>query len=579
MLSKQGRSNPPTGPDIKGFLEISRVGESALQRQPLLGSHIIIGRNPNAQIVLDHTTVSRSHAELVYDPFGRWWVHDLRSTNGTYVNGTPVEERMLNPGDSVSVGDFTLRLHIPGVRDRAESIYPMHDAASPITEDQDATLITVMPKSQEAPHINAIHLTTVMALGRRLMAIEDPAMRLRALCEFVVGGDFPADSAVTIRLRNGKPTKIVSGPFSRDRSAPDPARHVSVGVLKTVWDTREPVLGSNGFQSPSGIRRLSMPNSIRQLAVVACPLDADDSKVDVLYVEFPPKYGTAEWLTLVALVAEAFQQAELVWEMRRHVKHSAYVERELQMARQIQDGLVPRSLHFQGLDVAVGFEPCRWVGGDYVDAVLMPDGRVLLAVADVCGKGLQAALVASSLHTMVRATVDAGGTLSRLIQSCNTYLCSYLPEHSFVTMVIVVIDTATGEMEVINAGHPPAFAVSSDGRIRELQSEENVALGMMPTEMDIERSMLIGDEVLVLYSDGLTELVDENQVALGVERFGSGLSEIVRNEPNASVEDYRARVIQMLESYRGSQLAADDSTFLIARRPPTPKRGGAVYSI
>ncbi|HQK17992.1 MAG TPA: FHA domain-containing protein [Polyangiaceae bacterium] len=85
-------------PDVKGFLEISRVGIPGVQRQTLSGSHLILGRNPQAQIVLDHTTVSRSHAELVFDPFGRWWVHDLRSTNGTYVNGSLVEERMLNPG-------------------------------------------------------------------------------------------------------------------------------------------------------------------------------------------------------------------------------------------------------------------------------------------------------------------------------------------------------------------------------------------------------------------------------------------------------------------------------------------------
>jgi sigma-B regulation protein RsbU (phosphoserine phosphatase) len=575
------RDSQPSS-DVKGYLEITRAGTSGVQRQPLAGSHLILGRNPQAQIVLDHTTVSRSHAELVFDPFGRWWVHDLRSTNGTYVNGTPVEERMLNPGDSIGIGDFTLRLHIQGAREtreRADSYHPLADSPPQITADEDATLITVLPKVADSPQISASHLTTVMALGRQLMSVEDPAKRLRTLCEFVVGSDFPADSAVTIRMRDGKPIKVVSGPFLRDPSTPSPGRQVSVGVLKTLWDTREPVLGSNGMYSGQGIRRLSMPNAVRQLAVVACPLDMEDNKLDALYVEFPPSYGTAEWLTLVALVAEAYQQAELVWDMRRHVRQSAFVERELQMARQIQDGLVPRTLHIEGLDVAIGYEPCRWVGGDYVDAVPMPDGRILLAIADVCGKGLQAALVASSLHTMVHATVDAGGNLSQLIHSCNTYLCSYLPEHSFVTMMLIAIDTATGELEVVNAGHPPAFAVGSDGRIRQLQSERNVALGMMETRMEIERSMLIGDELLVLYSDGLTELVDENQVALGEDRLSAELADIVRREPYATIEEYRERVIQRLTSYRGSQLAADDSTFLVARRPQSTRRGGRMYEI
>jgi serine phosphatase RsbU (regulator of sigma subunit) len=535
---------------------------------------MVLGRNPTAQVVLDHTTVSRSHAELVFDPFGRWWIHDLGSTNGTYVNGTPVEERMLNSGDTIGIGDFALRMHLSGTREKADSIHPPgYESPPQVAADEDATVITVLPKIVGSPQISAVHLKTIMALGRRLMSVEDASKRLRTLCEFVVGSDFPADSAVTIRMHNGKATKVISGPFLRDPSTPSsPGRQVSVGVLRTLWDTREPVLGSNGMYFGQGVRRLSMPNAVRQLAVIACPLDVEDDKIDVLYVEFPPSYGTAEWLTLVALAAEAYQQAELVWDMRKHVRQSAFVERELQMARQIQDGLVPRALHIEGLDVAIGYEPCRWVGGDYVDAVPMPDGRVLLAIADVCGKGLQAALVASSLHTMVHATVDAGGTLSQLIHSCNAYLCNYLPEHSFVTMMIVAINTNTGELEVINAGHPPAFAVRSDGRIRQLQSERNVALGMIDATMEVEHAMLMGDEVLILYSDGLTEMVDEHQEPLGEERLSVGIAEIVRREPYATVEDYRARLLQMRDNFRGSQLAADDSTFLIARRPRQYRR-------
>ncbi|MCL2824631.1 MAG: SpoIIE family protein phosphatase [Polyangiaceae bacterium] len=569
----------------KGYVEITRSGVAGTQRHTLDGSHLIVGRNPQAQIVLDHTTVSRSHAELVFDPFGRWWVHDLRSTNGTYVNGTPVEERLLNPGDVIGIGDFTLRIHIPGVRgprERSASQVPIsHDVGPPLTSDDDATLITVLPQIVESPQINASHLTTVMALGRKLMSVEDPAMRLRTLCEFVVGSDFPGDSAVTIRMRDGKPTKVISGPFLRDRATSIPGRQVSIGVLKSLWETREPVLGSNGLFATQfanqGIRKIAVPHALRELAVVACPLDIEDNKIDVLYVEFPPSYGSAEWLTVVALAAEAFQQAELVWDMRRHVRQSAFVERDLQMARQIQDGLVPRELHIEGLDVAIGFEPCRWVGGDYVDAVPMPDGRVLLAIADVCGKGLQAALVASSLHTMVHATIDAGGTMSQLMDSCNNYLCSYLPEHSFVTMMLIAVQTATGEIEVINAGHPPAFAVNTDGRIRHLQSEQNVALGMMDSHtmdirMEIERTVLDPDEVVMLYSDGLTELEDENQVPLGEARLSAEVVDIVRREPRATVEQYRERVIQRLKSYRGSKLAADDSTFLVARRPRSVAR-------
>ena len=120
--------------------------------------------------------------------------------------------------------------------------------------------------------------------------------------------------------------------------------------------------------------------------------------------------------------------SEEAWAARRHAQAHAAIERELLTARQIQTGLVPKKakLDFKGLDVCVDFQPCKWVGGDYVDALPMPDGRVLFTVADVCGKGLQAALVTSSLHTMVRASVDVQPSLSALVERVNRHLCDCL---------------------------------------------------------------------------------------------------------------------------------------------------------
>ncbi len=557
----------------KGYLEIRRRDGKRPWRHPLTGSHQRIGRSPDTEIFLDHSTVSRNHAELLLGPFGNWWLHDLGSTNGTYVNGSPVRERMLNPGDRVGVGDFTLCLHMPDQRQRVPSMMPppleedFSDEEAPISEAEPTMVTTVMPEVDGPPQINASHLTTVMALGRQLMSVEEATGRMKTLCEFMVGKDFPAESAVVVRMRQGKATKLVCGPYYRDPMV-DRGRYVSSSVLETLWTTREPVLATNRpfVDEQAGVGKLSMPGIVRMISVIACPLEMDEDKLDLLYVEFPPAYATAEWLTLVALAAEAHQQAELVWQMRSHVRASAFVERELEMARQIQEGLVPRSMRFEGLDAAIGFEPCRWVGGDYVDVIPMPDGRLLLAIADVCGKGLQAALVASSLHTMVRATADAGSTLAQLVTRANKYLCEYLPDHSFVTMVCVALDVRTGELECVNAGHPPPLVVGPSGELRQLQSEKNVALGIIDSTMEAEQTTLTAEEVLITYTDGLTELLNESHQPLGEDRFGSGVSSIIATDPRSGVHTFRRRLIEMVENYRGSQLAADDCTFLIARR-------------
>ncbi len=562
-------SGPESRTNAKAFLEIRRVGEERVRFHQLSGSHHVIGRRPDAQVVLNHSSVSRSHAELVMGPFGRWWIHDLGSKNGTYVNGTPAAERLLNPGDGVRIGEFTLRLRSNSVPDfksplvEAPSSSRMRTAAA--TEQDEPTTIFHQPPStlRSAPQISAAHLGTLMKLSRELMRVEDWGLRVFTLCEFVVGDDFPANSSAVVRLEQGRTPQVICGPQHHDRS--DRPLQFVPRVLKQLWDTHEPVLASNTEITGDVIH----PGRVRDVAVVAVPLITTDQRIDALYLEFPERYGSDEWLNLVALVSEAYQQAEVVWDMRAQVRQSAFIERELDMARQIQEGLVPRAFELEGLELAIGFEPCRWVGGDYVDALPLPDGRVLLAIADVCGKGLQAALVASSLHTLVRATADTSPPLPELMRRCNEYLISYLPEHSFVTMTCVALDCHTGELEVVSAGHPAAFVVRPDGSLRTLQQNENVGLGMIQSHFRSEHSVLSLDDVLLLYTDGLTEMEDQRREPLGADRLGMGFSQIVAINPRATVSSMRERLIEMCRAYRGSGLAADDSTFLVARRRPT----------
>jgi len=559
-------NGPESRTNTKAFLEIRQVGEERVRFHQLTGSHQVVGRRPDAQIVLNHSSVSRSHAELVMGPFGRWWIHDLGSKNGTYVNGTPAAERLLNPGDGVRIGEFTLRLRsssVPEFRSplmETPSSSRMRSAA--ITESDEPTAVFNLPPSslRGAPQISAAHLTTVMALSRELMRVEDWALRIYTLCEFVVGDDFPANSAAVVRLEPGRTPQVICGPQHHDRT--DRSLHFVPRVLKQLWETHEPVLASNTEISGN----IDRPGDIRDVAVVAVPLISTEQRIDALYLEFPERYGSNEWLNLVALVAEAFLQAELVWDMRTQARQGAFIERELDMARQIQEGLIPRAFELEGLELAIGFEPCRWVGGDYVDSMALPDGRMLLAIADVCGKGMQAALVASSLHTLVRATADTGRPLADLMRRINDYLLSYLPEHSFVTMTCVALDCHTGELEVISAGHPAAFVVRPDGSLRCLQQNDIVGLGMIQSTFLPEHSVLAQDDVLLLFTDGLTEMEDQRREPLGADRLGMGFSQIVAINPSATVSSMRERLIEMCRAYRGSGLAADDSTFLVARR-------------
>jgi serine phosphatase RsbU (regulator of sigma subunit) len=246
------------------------------------------------------------------------------------------------------------------------------------------------------------------------------------------------------------------------------------------------------------------------------------------------------------------------------------IERELKRAKDIQDRLIPRNVSLPGLDFAIGFVPCRWVGGDYVDIVKRADGRVLLAIADVCGKGLPAALVASSLHMLTHTAMRSRATLSDMMQNLNAYLVDTLTEGTFVTMLAVMLDPAEGTLEIINAGHPAGLLLWPDGTMKLTQAERNTVLGIDAEEAYVSETVeLARGAYLVLYTDGLSELNVGEGNLLGEDRLAADVAALVREGAGAggalSSADLSARLTAHLDRLQEG-MSSDDRTFLIARR-------------
>lgn len=561
MPSASGpRAEPGAPAATQATVEIQLLGGDPVRRS-LTGADVVIGRVQGAGLVLDHHTVSRHHARMFCDPFGRWWIQDLGSTNGTLVSGEEIRdrpERLLKPGDRIVIGDYTLAFDVEG--DGRDSV----DISA--FEDDKPTVIRRLD-DLEPPHIAAGHLRTLLQFSRRLLDIDAADDRLDALCELLVGNEFCATLAVVIRVRGSRTSELSRTHRPGKQLAPG-RPYYSRRVLDILRETRQPVLATNignSFTGPAAAE-ISMAREVMEMWVIACPFRFDGAAMDVLYTNIPRDCGSAEWLNLYALAAEVYQQGEAACAARKNQQAHAAIERELATARQIQMGLLPRQLDIPGIDVAIGFEPCKWVGGDYADVVHLADGRVLFAVADVCGKGLQAALVGSSLHTMVRASCDNGPTLAELMERVNRHLCEWLPAYSFVTMVAAMVDPRTGLLECVNAGHPPVLVVDRRGGVRALQEAENPALGIAPTPFATELGRLDPGDVLAMYTDGLTELCNAQREMLGQEKLGEELSRICTATRAPTAETIREGVLAALERHRGAEPSEDDTTFLVARR-------------
>jgi serine phosphatase RsbU (regulator of sigma subunit) len=559
--SDSSRKSASTAP----FLLITGPDRPGQTSYTLTAQRHVIGRRPDAQIVLDHVGVSRSHAALELAPSGRWWILDLESTNGTFVNGARVAERLLNPGDVVQIAEWSLTLRLPSLPEFPSPLSTAYGLPGWREPRSDRTRITQsMPATHVGQLISADHLASVMSLGRTLMRLERAESRLAALCEFAVGSLSPALGAAAIRIFDSKEVTTLCGPFNR--ASRTQGMRIDPEVVEQVLEQRDSVVVFPSGTEP-GSTSLIGPDA----TVVSVPLASLERSMDALYAEFPKRSATAEWTTLLTLAAETYQQAELVWQMRQQVRQNALLEAELQMACQIQERLVPTNFSASGLDLAIGFQPCRWVGGDYADVIPLPDGRLLLGIADVCGKGLQAALVASSIHTLVRASCELARDLPSLMGRLNDYLLDYLPDHSFVTMQCVAVNCASGAIEFVSAGHPAAIVIRESGALDVLHQADNVGLGIIKTDFISQKSQLDGGDVLLMYTDGLTEMVNNQGEPFGAERLASEFCRIVSLSPGASVDSMRRRLNDLCETYRGARAAADDRTFLVATRRTSTK--------
>lgn len=551
------------GPDSRVLLV--RHPDGKTNRVELHSGQALIGRDSTSTVCLPSPGVSRRHAELFLDPYGRWLIRDLNSKHGIRVDGIKVAEKPILPNQEIRIGKYILSLEANDA-----SVGDSESVVAAELIDDNASEIATLSDQVEQPRIAAAHLAQIRELGGKLLHIEEPKSRLSALCDLWGRAEFRGRAAAVVRVplrHSDQPVQLMHQGFSGTRAAEGP--YISRRLIGFVATTRTSALGSNKLGEVADVL-ISVSSEVRQVTAVACPLRSDEESLDVLYVDLPPEFATQEWLMLASLVAAEFQRAEATWAGRKQAAESAAILRELEHAARVQKRLLPTALNIKGLDIALGFEPCRWVGGDYLDVVPVGDGRVLLVIGDVCGHGLPAALIASSVHTVIHAGLRAELDIARLPRILNDHLGDTLQPGHFVTMICVLLDPATGSLTSASFGHPPALILGADSSVQRLKTAEHVPLGIDLLTVDWEKGRLDSGQTLVLYTDGITELTNDEEKMLGESGFGTLLKAANGTDPKPSVGELSAALLRSMNEYSGDRLAADDRTYLLVRRLGSP---------
>jgi phosphoserine phosphatase len=407
----------------------------------------------------------------------------------------------------------------------------------------------------------ARRLGATVDLDRMLAAIVDAATALLD-CEraTVFLYDAPRDELCS-RIATG----IADSPISEIRF---PA---SRGIAGDVAKTGRRVNLPDAYADPRFNQEFDRASGYRTRSMLAVRLaDHDDVTVGVLQL-LNKRHGPFDRRD-EEIAGFLGSQAGVAIQRQRLLDHFAEkqrIQRDLNIARTIQQGLLPRSNPvLPGFDVAGWNRPADETGGDFFDFLPLEDGRLAVAIADATGHGIGPALVIAEARALFRALVGGQAGLERAVNDMHRLLCLDLPENRFVTAFCGVLDPAAGILEFLSAGQGPILLYeAASGTVRDLPAQ-GLPLAFFPeaTYEGATRVELAVGDVLVLLTDGFYEWSREDGEAFGEERVAN----LIRGLSASPAADMIAALYEAVLGFSAGTRQGDDLTAVIVKRIASP---------
>ena len=525
----------------------------------LQGDRLTVGRSSTTELCFsDDAGLSRQH--LAFEREGdEWNVHDLGSKNGTLLNSVRLNgAQRLKPGDRVAAG------HLVMVYDDPANQAP----SAPVTfvpgaEGESATSSTVVVDLKKllggkTVDTTAVQMRALIKAGEEL-GPQKERKSLPELFQLILDLSIEAVGAergILMTLENNG--ELVT------RAAKGSAFRISATVRDRVVKTQLSVLVRDTMLDEAFRERQSIiGQSVRTL--MAAPLQTKERTIGLIYVDSPSltrvfKEDDLNLLTVMANTAAIRIEHERLAEIEHQERMMAH---ELEQAAEIQQRFLPAQAPFvQGLDLAGHNAPCRTVGGDYYDFFPYENGRAAMVLGDVSGKGMPASLLMMSLQARVQVLIEEPENLGAVLTRLNRLTAINCPSNRFITFFMCVLDGSTGDLVFANAGHNPPLLMRATGEAEWLEASGCV-LGVLPMmKYDESRTCLDAGDVLVVFSDGVTDALNPQGEEFGEQR----LSEAVRKHRGESSAAILEGVNQAIANWAAGTPLPDDLTLLVARR-------------
>jgi len=528
--------------------------------RPVDSDSVVLGRSSKADIVIPDRYISRLQARLFREG-ERWMVEDLGSRNPTLLNGQPVTQpTRVEPGDVLIVSET--RVHLAS----GDSAPRDMSSGATIFRNASALIGTQDPETE-----GDVGWEAIKALRARFRRLNDfnrtlaGPITLEELFSFVLDRAFadlrPEEAVVFLKDAEGEYRQAaarrlpgVGGEFLYSRSL---IREVTEkGLAALVYDASS----DERFSASESI----LSSGIRSL--VAAPLLDPDGCPGMIVLSSRAhmrQFSEEDMEELVSLASAAALRIRNI-ALAEEAAQRKVLEKELSLARQIQMTLLPSSLpRFEGFALHASNIPTRAVSGDLYQIQSRRDGReCVILLADVAGKGMSAALLTASLEALAAGPIEVGQTPDGIFERLSRRLHARTSAERYATGFLAVLHTDTARFCYTNAGHNPALLLRASGETEQLAAT-GLPLGLLPVgEYTREERQLAPGDLVVIYTDGITEAANRAGDEYGLER----LIALCRQHAGAGLEALAAALHEDLERFAEGVPFGDDRTFVLLQR-------------
>ena len=531
------------------------------------GGSMVIGRASDADLPIPDRFLSRHHARLFLED-GRVYLEDLGSRNGTFLNGTAVQQpAAVALGDRVEI--CSTSLVFGDAQSVASTAGPDPDSFSSMTvyrpvsdflesraqvDAKDSSEQNLRRYTERLQMLNEVH----HALGR--------SMEIAELLELILDRIFahlgPEEGAIFLRQPDGEMLRAAARSmrgsaadvfYSRKLVHEVTEKAVAALVLDAAVDER---FAASESLLAAGVRSLAAAPLLDEEGALG--MIAIGSRVAVRAFN---EEDLEILISLASVAALRLRNVKLADEAARR----RVLEKELALARRIQIALLPATLpEVPGWSLHAGTQPSRTVSGDYYQIQTRGDAgeECLLMVADVSGKGVAASLLTASLEALTAGPIEDGRDPVEICDRVSGLLFRRTPPEKYATAFLAAIDTAKGTLSFVNAGHNPALLVRAAGQV-ELLGATGTPLGLLPgAKYRQEQRVLEPGDLLVIYTDGAIEVTSPAE-----EEFGeSRLQEICLAERTSPLAEMSRRIEESLYEFSQGAPLPDDLTLVAIRR-------------